>query len=424
MIKELENSNEILAIERTITGYKGTLLLAHRRFIKKGMLQKSSRKTQTPRMFFLFSDILLHTEPTGPSTYKFKNEMKLCSVRVEVPKVSLVPFSFELLGTNRAFILSARSEEEMVEWMTTLAGAIRNEEEKMKSLKRGEQLSTLDRSGFGSFAPILVPDQSVSMCQICSEEFTFIFRRHHCRACGRVVCGNCSPFKAYLAYMNKEERICSVCNHHQIRQHSSQGRGDEIDGDVQSPAELSRPIIPSVLILDHEKEAITRGYVLEQDGKKWNRCWYVVGKDLALYKFKAHEDIKANGTVPLPGYRVTSDKASMTINLIHHQAMKELNLSFKTENLADFETWVEVVEKAAQMEVCEVPVNQDNRMSVSYGSKNRVCSKSVQDIVDSEEPVPAPLTPQSTRRTSFKAFVPEANASILVSCVFVNFVVQ
>lgn len=59
--------------------------------------------------------------------------------------------------------------------------------------------------------------------------------------------------------------------------------------------------------------------------------------------------------------------------------------------------WVEVVEKAAQMVVCEVPANQDNRMSVSYGSKNRVRSKSLQNIVDSDEPIPALLTPQSTR---------------------------
>lgn len=59
-------------------------------------------------MCLQFSDILLHTEPTGPSTYKFKNEMKLCSVKVELPKVSLVPFSFELLSINRSFILSAR----------------------------------------------------------------------------------------------------------------------------------------------------------------------------------------------------------------------------------------------------------------------------------------------------------------------------
>ena len=59
-------------------------------------------------IYLQFSDILLHTEPTGPSTYKFKNEMTLCSVKVEIPKVSLVPFSFELFSTNRSFILSAR----------------------------------------------------------------------------------------------------------------------------------------------------------------------------------------------------------------------------------------------------------------------------------------------------------------------------
>ena len=31
------------------------------------------------------------------------------------------------------------------------------------------------------------------------------------------------------------------------------------------------------------------GYVFEQDGKKWIRCWYMLAKDLALYKFRAHE---------------------------------------------------------------------------------------------------------------------------------------
>ena len=40
---------------------------------------------------------------------------------------------------------------------------------------------------------------------------------------------------------------------------------------------------------EKEREAVMEGYVLEQDGKKWNRCWYMLGKDLALYKFKAHE---------------------------------------------------------------------------------------------------------------------------------------
>jgi hypothetical protein len=107
-IKELENSSEILAIQRSVIDYEGTLLLAHRRFIKKGTLQKLSRKTTTPRMFFLFSDMLLHTEPTGPSTYKFKDELPLCTVKLELPTVSLLPHTFQLRSTNRSLIVSAR----------------------------------------------------------------------------------------------------------------------------------------------------------------------------------------------------------------------------------------------------------------------------------------------------------------------------
>lgn len=34
-------------------------------------------------------------------------------------------------------------------------------------------------------------DASVSRCPFCQQEFTgYTFRRHHCRTCGRVVCGD------------------------------------------------------------------------------------------------------------------------------------------------------------------------------------------------------------------------------------------
>jgi hypothetical protein len=38
-------------------------------------------------------------------------------------------------------------------------------------------------------APSWVPDEAVVECPLCKEPFTFFFRRHHCRACGKVVCG-------------------------------------------------------------------------------------------------------------------------------------------------------------------------------------------------------------------------------------------
>lgn len=38
----------------------------------------------------------------------------------------------------------------------------------------------------GHKAPLWIPDARVTMCMICTCEFTVTFRRHHCRACGWV----------------------------------------------------------------------------------------------------------------------------------------------------------------------------------------------------------------------------------------------
>jgi len=39
------------------------------------------------------------------------------------------------------------------------------------------------------------PDIEVSKCPICNTTFSFWYRKHHCRKCGRVVCANCSPHR-------------------------------------------------------------------------------------------------------------------------------------------------------------------------------------------------------------------------------------
>ena len=44
----------------------------------------------------------------------------------------------------------------------------------------------IDSVPLGHLAPPWLPDSSVSMCQLCSVQFTVTRRRHHCRACGMV----------------------------------------------------------------------------------------------------------------------------------------------------------------------------------------------------------------------------------------------
>ncbi|GME97550.1 unnamed protein product [Ambrosiozyma monospora] len=47
--------------------------------------------------------------------------------------------------------------------------------------------------------PVWQPDEDATECPNCNREFTFFFRKHHCRKCGRIFCSDCaSIFTTYL----------------------------------------------------------------------------------------------------------------------------------------------------------------------------------------------------------------------------------
>lgn len=85
----------------------------------------------------------------------------------------------------------------------TLCGAVGGEEP-------SATVST-DEPQLGKEAPFWVPDADAPYCMQCDQKFTVLKRRHHCRACGKVLCSKCCSEKAHLKYTNAEARVCVPC---------------------------------------------------------------------------------------------------------------------------------------------------------------------------------------------------------------------
>ena len=64
-----------------------------------------------------------------------------------------------------------------------------------------------------------VPDKAARKCMLCESKFTMMSRRHHCRACGIVVCNACSTHRVAMNVLFPDEadagtekvRTCDAC---------------------------------------------------------------------------------------------------------------------------------------------------------------------------------------------------------------------
>ncbi|XP_050311438.1 zinc finger FYVE domain-containing protein 9 isoform X2 [Anthonomus grandis grandis] len=73
------------------------------------------------------------------------------------------------------------------------------------------QFNSQDKSWLGKEAPLWIPDADTSLCLHCDMKFTIVKRRHHCRACGLVLCSKCCNLKHWLEYLDAEARVCNKC---------------------------------------------------------------------------------------------------------------------------------------------------------------------------------------------------------------------
>ncbi|XP_077495973.1 uncharacterized protein LOC144106898 isoform X2 [Amblyomma americanum] len=349
-----DNFSKLMSLQNRISN-RYEVLKPGRTFLKEGELMKVSRKEMQPRYFVLFSDSLLYLLPTPQGFYRVNYELPLSGMKVTVRPQQDYQNEFSVYTMKRSFILSASSPEEREEWLSALNKAIEDNIHRKSSFhvlkKEGSQSSS--SSELGREAPVWIPDQRVTMCQLCTSGFTFTHRRHHCRACGKVVCAACSSHRLPLPYLgDKPVRTCDDCFRSlqvgESREHpDAEGEGDLVQTKEKKKA---RGILQEVAANDLGSSM--SGYLHQWWKKAWKRQWFVI-KEHVLYVYRASEDVAALRTVPLLGFQVGAVKKGFEevpreqLFLLEHTGLDPLIFYADTPDLAA--RWQEAMEEATKL---------------------------------------------------------------------------
>lgn len=358
-LKQGENLLRLVHIEYSMKG-KRDLLKPGRMFVKEGTLMKVSRKSRQPRHLFLMNDIMLYTYPQQDGKYRLKNTLSLSGMKVSKPVLDNVLNCLKIEVSDITITLSASSVGEREDWFHTLSRAIADHAAGLCTF--GGPCSEAREKlwmALGEAAPVLVPISHVMMCMNCTSDFSLTLRRHHCNACGKVVCRACSRNRYPLKYL--KDRVAKVCDHcyAELRK-----RGGSVSGACgnSSPRthRASRPLSavfqslqpPSLWKTRKSTSALSQvslgveGSTMsgslqrrKKSKRKWKRLWFLL-KD---------KDKVASESLPLQGFTVKlterpqGEESSSVFHLYHK---KTLYYSFRADDPHAARRWVNAMEEA------------------------------------------------------------------------------
>uniref|UniRef100_A0A8C5ZEC9 FYVE, RhoGEF and PH domain containing 5 n=1 Tax=Marmota marmota marmota TaxID=9994 RepID=A0A8C5ZEC9_MARMA len=311
-----ENLQKLVHIDHSVRG-QGDLLQPGREFLKEGTLAKVRGKSRHPRHLFLMSDVLLYTYPQKDGKYRLKSSLAVANMKVSRPVMEKVPYALKIEVPESAPLTEAAARSscaERDEWYSCLSRALPEDYKAQALAAFHHSVEIRERLGvsLGERPPTLVPVTHVMMCMNCGCDFSLTLRRHHCHACGKIVCRNCSRNKYPLRYL--KDRLAKVCDgcYGELKR-----RGGAVPGPMRErPVSMSFPLtsarfssgsalsavfpstfkkqkkVPSALTevaASGEGSAIS-GYLSRcKRGKRhWKKLWFVI-KGKVLYTYVASE---------------------------------------------------------------------------------------------------------------------------------------
>ncbi|XP_064604534.1 FYVE, RhoGEF and PH domain-containing protein 2-like isoform X2 [Liolophura sinensis] len=354
-MKKIEKFRKLLEIHQSLGG-ANDLISPTRELIKEGRITKiSARREKTQeRYIILFNDLLLICSEQILGTFKVRAKLDVDGMEIMEGDNNNIPFTFKVTSKQKIIEFQASSLEESDAWKSALWSVVRDFTRRKESLRMGQSKHlqdnvshTQDDSELGKRAPEWIKDEAVTMCMICSSAFTTFRRRHHCRACGIVVCSKCSSKKVTLTYDDKgSNRVCDNC-HKRLKTDSNSPSKPNLETPGKKKKILQvKGNDPSVLC-DYLSYSVDKG-------KSWSRRWIAVHRDFVMYFFKAHQDICAMNTLPLPGYEVKLMEDELdkpNVFVLYHKNQTEY--CFHTEDKIKANKWLKVLEKLVVAEIPE-----------------------------------------------------------------------
>lgn len=205
MIKAYEKSEELRTLEGQFVS-RPNFVEPGRELVRQGTLIKRCRKRDQEYTFFLFNNLIAYA--SRKSSLATQGKYKLHR-RIDIDaRFSVEEFEepnlygFTLVSASKSFVVFSTSQEEQQSWINSIKQCITRSQNTHKHKK------VLDGT---EVAPVWKPDQSVDKCPYCQIKFNIIVRRHHCRKCGNIACGNCSSHRVVLPPNPMPQRVCDVC---------------------------------------------------------------------------------------------------------------------------------------------------------------------------------------------------------------------
>ncbi|XP_042367083.1 FYVE, RhoGEF and PH domain-containing protein 4-like [Plectropomus leopardus] len=269
-------------------------------FLREGRLLKlAARNTSAmERHLFLFNNFLLCCTPKFSlvgQRFTVRCRIGVDGMQVQQTNNEDHPYTFQVSGKERTLELQASSEQDRDEWIKVIQEAIDVFQKKNETFKLASKEINVEEptEELGRRAPRWIRDNEVTVCMKCQEPFNALTRRrHHCRACGCVVCWKCSDNKVALEYDgNKLNKVCKACYSILTSQ-----RGERVEG-------KKRKILESE-VSPRSSDCIISGFLLYGDNPKtWQQVWSVITQTepLLLRLYSAPQDVKPLSSIPLLG---------------------------------------------------------------------------------------------------------------------------